>query len=100
MRVCARGRKVESRIDVFQDLKAILDHKVDINVISIIGLGQGTEAKIVKRVFVWSPAGFTWKANPKHARDLIAWTGLGAVESCSIVTGYSWNDNDNEKRTG
>ena len=62
MRVCARGRKVESRIDVFQDLKAILDHKVDINVISIIGLGQGTEAKIVKRVFVWSPAGFTWES--------------------------------------
>ena len=23
----------------------------------------------------WSPAGFTWKANPKHARDLIGWAG-------------------------
>ena len=22
------------------------------------------------------PAGLTWKANPKHARDLIAWAGL------------------------
>ena len=37
---------------------------------------KGTEAKIVKRILSWSPAGFTWKANPKHARDLIAWAGL------------------------
>ena len=41
---------VESRIDVFQDVKAMSEHKVDINVISIIGPGQGTEGKIVKRV--------------------------------------------------
>ena len=33
------------------------EHKVDINVISIVGLGQGTEAKVVKRVLSWSPAG-------------------------------------------
>ena len=61
---------VESRIDVFQDVEAMLEHTVDINVISII------EAKIVKRIQSWSPAGSTWKANPKHARDLIAWVGL------------------------
>ena len=41
---------VESRIDVVQDMKAMLEHKAVINVISIIGPGQGTEAKIVKRV--------------------------------------------------
>ena len=41
---------VESRIDVFQDVKAMLEHKVDINVISIIVPGQGTEGKFVKRV--------------------------------------------------
>ena len=66
---------VESTIDVSQDVKGMLELKVDINVISIIGPGQGTEAKIVKRVLSRSPAGFTWKANPKHARDLIAWAG-------------------------
>ena len=66
----------KSRIDVFQDGKSMLEHKVDINVISIIGPGQGTEAKIVKRVLSWSPAGFTWKANRKHARDLISWAEL------------------------
>ena len=44
--------------------------------ISIIGPGQGTEAKIVKRVLSWSPAGFTWEMNPNHARALIAWAGL------------------------
>ena len=68
---------VDSRIDVFQDVKAMLEHKVEINVISIIGPAQGTDAKIVKRVSSWSPAGFRWKANPGHARDLIAWAGLG-----------------------
>ena len=75
--VCVHGDDfmVETRIDVFQDLKAMLEHKLDINVISIIGLGQGTEAKIVKGVLSWSLAGSTWKANPKHARDLIAWAG-------------------------
>ena len=39
MRVCVHGDDfmVESRIDVFQDVKAMLEHKVDINVIAIIG---------------------------------------------------------------
>ena len=41
---------VESRVDVYQDMKAMSEHKVDISVISIIGLGNGTEAMIVKRV--------------------------------------------------
>ena len=63
---------VESRIGLFQNVKAMLEHKVNISVISIIG----REAKILKRVLSWSPAGFTWKANPKHARELIAWVGL------------------------
>ena len=50
--------------------------KVDIKVISIIGPGQSTEAKIVKRVLNWCPGGFSWKANPQHAIDLIKWAGL------------------------
>ena len=76
--VCVLGDDfmVESNIDVFQDAKAMLDHKVDIKVLAIIGPGQGTEAKIVKRILSWSPAGFTWMANPKHALDLITWAGL------------------------
>ena len=78
MHACVHGddTMVELRVDVFQEVKAMLEHKVDINVISIIGPGQGTEAKIVKRILSWSPAGFTWKANPKHTRDLTAWAGL------------------------
>ena len=51
--------RVESRIDVFQDVKAMLEHKVEINVSSIIGPGQDTEAQIVKRVLSWSLTGFT-----------------------------------------
>ena len=56
---------VESRLDVFQDVQAMLEHKVDIKVLAIIGPGQGTEAKIVKRVWSWSAAGFTWKPYPQ-----------------------------------
>ena len=78
---------VESRIDVFQDVKAMSEHTVDINVISIGGLGQGTDAKIVKRVLSWSPAGLTWKANPKHARDLIAWAGLEQSKAAAPLQG-------------
>ena len=76
--VCVHGDDfmVEPRIDVFQDVNAMLEHKVDIKVLAIIGPGQGTEAKIVKRIFSWSLSAFTWKANPKHALDLIAWAGL------------------------
>ena len=72
---------------MFQDVKAMVEHKVDINVISIIGPGQGTEAKIVKRVMSWSPASFTWKANPKHARDLIAWAGLEQTKAAATSPG-------------
>ena len=87
--ICVHGEDfmVESRI-VFQDAKAMLEHKVDINVISIIGLGHGTEAKIVKRALTWSPAGYTWKVNPKHARDLITWTGLDPSKSAAPRKSY------------
>ena len=76
--VCVHGDDfmVESRIDVFQDVKAMLKHKVDIKVPAMVGPEQGTEAKIVKRILSFSPTGFTWKANPKHALGLITWAGL------------------------
>ena len=50
--VCVHGDDfmVESRIDVLQEVTAMSEHNVDINVISTIGPCQGTEAKIVKRV--------------------------------------------------
>ena len=46
--VCVHGDDfmVESKIDVFQDVKAMLGHKVDIEVLAIIGPGQGTEAQL------------------------------------------------------
>ena len=55
----------------------------------------------MKRILSWSLAGFTWKANPKHARDLVAWAGLEqSKESSSTDAGYSCNDKDIEKRAG
>ena len=49
--VCVHGHDfmVESMIDVFPEVKAMLEHKADVNVVAIIGPGQGTEAKIVKQ---------------------------------------------------
>ena len=67
---------IEARYDVFQESFDMIKSKVDIKVISIIGPGQSTEAKIVKRVLNWCPGGFSWKANPQHAIDLIKWAGL------------------------
>ena len=78
---------VESRIDVFQDVKAMSEHIVDINAISIVGPGQGTEAKIVEQVLSWNLAGLTWKANPKHARALIAWAGLEQSNAAAPLLG-------------
>ena len=62
MRVSARGRLhggVEDRCVSRRESDVGAERKADINVISIIGPGQGTEARIVKRVLSWSPAGFT-----------------------------------------
>ena len=84
---------VESRVVVFQDVKTMSEHEVDINVISIIGPGQGTEAKTVKRVLSWSLADFTWKANPKHARDLIAWAGLEQPKAAAPSPGTAATTN-------
>ena len=67
-RVCVYGDDfmVESRIDVFQDVKAMLEQKVHIKVLAIIRPGQDTEAKIVKRVLSWSPAGFHVESKSKR----------------------------------
>ena len=50
--------------------------KENIKVLAMFGPGQGTEATIVQPVLSPSPAGHAWKANPKHALDLIKWAGL------------------------
>ena len=51
---------VELRIDVFQAVKVMSERKVDIEVSTIIGLGQNTKAKIVKQISSQSLAGITW----------------------------------------
>ena len=89
---------VESRIDVFQDVKAMLEHNVDINVSSIIGPCQGTEAKIVKRVLSW-PCCFHVESESKHARDLTAWAGLEQSKSEAPSPGTAATTKT-EKRTG
>ena len=49
--VCVHGDdfRVQSRIDVFQEVKVMKQHKVHIKVSKIIG----TEGKIVKQVSPW-----------------------------------------------
>ena len=55
---------VELRIDVFQDVKEIKEHKVDLKLSTIIG----TENKIVKQVSSWRQAGITWvRMEPRAA---------------------------------
>ena len=52
--------EVESRINVFQDVKGMLEHQVDIEVLAVVGLGEGTDAMIVKRILSWSPSNFSF----------------------------------------
>ena len=76
---------LEMRIDGFQDAKMMLEHKVGIIVLAIIGPCQGTEAMIVKRILSWSATGFTWKENPQHALDLITWAGLEQSRAAAMT---------------
>ena len=50
--------------------KLLAEH-IEITCIAKIGPGFGTEGKILKRLITWSPKGFTWRADPKHAQALI-----------------------------
>ena len=79
--MCVRGDDfmVESRIDVVQDAKAMSVHKVDVEVLAIIGPGQNMKAQIVKRALSWRPDG--------HAGQ------IGAIESSSTDTGHSRRTN-------
>ena len=61
--------KVELMIDVFQNLKSMKEHNVDIEVSTIIG----TETKIVKQVSSWRPAGITWVRLKPNAADELSW---------------------------
>ena len=74
--------EVELKIDVLQDADAMKEHNVDIKVPTIIG----TEAKTVKQVSSWKPAGITWvRVEPvaaamelEHCCKHIGWDILGS----------------------
>ena len=93
---------LELRIDVLQDVKMKKEHKVGIKVSTIIG----TEAKIVKQVSSWRPAGITWvRVEPRTAAltaNTVANTsgetswdrakrdhGLMALQTVSCSTGWT-----------
>ena len=75
----------------------MLEHKVDIKVLAIIGLSQGTEAKIAKRNLSWSPS-VQSKSKTRARSDHAGW--IGTVESSSADTAFRCNDKDNVKRIG
>ena len=52
---------VETKINVFQDAKGMLEHKV----LARFGPGQGTEAMIVQPVLSQSPAGQHVEGQPE-----------------------------------
>ena len=71
--------RVEWRMDVFQDVKALKEHIVDSEAATIIG----TATKIVKQVSKWRPAGITrFRLEPRAA--------VLTPKNCC-------NDKDNEK---
>ena len=84
--MCVHGDDfmVESRIDVVQDAKAMSEHKVDIEVLAIIGPGQNIKAKIVKRVLSWRPDGIT-RARLEQSRAAVLTPGT-AVGRTNLET--------------
>ena len=84
--MCVHGDDfmVESRIDVVQDAKAMSEHKVDIEVLAIIGPGQNIKAKIVKRVLSWRPDGST-RARLEQSRAAVLTPGT-AVGRTNLET--------------
>ena len=54
---------------MFQDVKSMKEHKVDIEVSTIFG----SETKIVKQVSFWRPAGITWVRLKPNTADELSW---------------------------
>ena len=73
---------MEWRMDVFQDVKALKEHNVDIKSATI----TESATKIVKQVSNWRPAGITWVRLEPRAAVL---SGVDTEHSC--------NDKDSEK---
>ena len=69
---------VELRIDVLRDVKAMKEHNVDITTVS------GTEAKIVKQVSSWRPAGITWVRGEPRAAVLTPNTAANTSDETSL----------------
>ena len=80
--MCVHGDDfmVASRIDVVQDAKAMLEHKVDIEVLAIIGPGQNIKGQDRETSLVW-------KTRWCHAGQ------IGAVGSSNADTGHSRRTN-------
>ncbi len=61
-------------------LDHVLTEKFDTKVLARIGPpsfgGQATEGPHLGRLIRWTPEGFEWEANPKHAQDLMQLVGL------------------------
>ena len=61
--------RVEWRINVFHNVKSMKEHKVDIEVSTIIGI----ETKMVQQVSSWKPAGSTWVRLKPNTADKLSW---------------------------
>jgi len=48
----------------------------DIKVLGRLGPGYPGDISILKRTISWTKEGFQWKANVKHANDLVKWAGV------------------------
>ena len=54
-----------------------MEANFDINVLPRVGPGYQHEGHLLKRIITWSEEGYTWRADPNHALDLVK--ELGAI---------------------
>ena len=79
--------RVEWRMDVFQDVKALKEHKVDSEAATIIG----TATKIVKQVSNWRPAGITRFSLEPRAAVLTPNTAATTRTTRNTSSELSWD---------
>lgn len=72
--------------DAIDSLEKILTDAFECKNIGVVGPQQGTRVKLLNRVIAWSPRGFRWHTDPKHARVVCEGVGLTPGESKAAGT--------------
>jgi hypothetical protein len=72
--------------EAIDSLERILMEAFECKTIGVVGPHQGLEVKLLNRVIAWSPRGFRWHTDPRHAKVVCEIVGLVPGESKAAGT--------------